>query len=74
MNKKIKRVFLIVLDSVGCGEMPDAALIELERGIVLAMVVRSGIVSVVHLPEELARAGAAHGRHQVRSAISYGER
>ena len=25
MNEKIKRVFLIVLDSVGCGEMPDAA-------------------------------------------------
>ncbi len=25
MKEKIKRVFLIVLDSVGCGEMPDAA-------------------------------------------------
>ena len=24
MNNKIKRIFLIVLDSVGCGEMPDA--------------------------------------------------
>ena len=25
MKKDIKRVFLIVLDSVGCGEMPDSA-------------------------------------------------
>ena len=65
MTKKIKRVFLIVLDSVGIGELPDAADFRDEGSNTLKACFDTGGLCVPHM-ESLglfAIRGNEYGRH-----------
>ena len=49
MKEKIKRIFLIVLDSVGCGELPDAHLFGDEGSNTLKSISRSPAFSAENM-------------------------